>query len=121
VIGMVLYEVLGTDVPTQAMNLAFSELKEVEAVKQVVGEPMSVFTGTKGRGRHGQASGKVTNKIFDREGTKVCQILFAVRGSKDEAEVKAQVVQSGGFMGFMSTMELEACFVNTRHGKIPVK
>ena len=54
-------------------------------------------------------------------GNSHCQIMFYVRGSRSEAVVRAQVVQTGGLFGFFSTMELEACFLETRHGKIKVK
>ena len=60
-------------------------------------------------------------KTFERDGNSHCQILFYVRGSRSEAAVRAQVVRTGGMMGFFSTMELEACYLETRQGKITVK
>lgn len=120
-LGLVGYEIFGTNVPQQAMNLALSELKEVESVRQVVGEPITAFGERAGRGRHGQSQGTPQNKTFEREGNSHCQILFYVRGSRSEAAVRAQVVRTGGVMGFFSTMELEACYLETRQGKITVK
>ena len=120
-LGLVGYEIFGTNVPQQAMNLALSELKEVDAVRQVVGEPITAFGERAGRGRHGQSQGTPQNKTFERDGNSHCQILFYVRGSRSEAAVRAQVIRTGGVMGFFSTMELEACYLETRQGKITVK
>ena len=118
---MVAYEIFGTNIPQQAMDLALSELKEVDAVRQVVGEPITAFGEQSGRGRHGKGQGKVQNRTFEKDGNSHCQILFYVRGSRSEARVRAQVIRTGGFMGFFSSMELEACYLETRQGKITVK
>ena len=70
VLGMVTMEIFGNKLENKAMDLALTELKEVEDVKMVVGEPITAF-GEKaagGRGRHGKATGHVQNKVFERDG-----------------------------------------------------